>query len=382
MGAGQVARSSRRSFLGAAATGGALLAASAVPGAAEAGKRKKSKKKSRAYSEKNRVDVHAHYLAPAYLAALKASGIGLIGGIPIPQWSPQRALRFMDLHGIQIQMLSVSDPGVNFVAPGQAGQLARECNDYVAGVVRQHPKRFGAFAVLPVQEADQGRAEAINALDKLEMEGVGLLSSYEGRYLGDPLFEGLMSDLNRRSAWVFVHPTAVADTDRPAYSIPNFIAEYPFDTTRTIISLLFNRTFERYPKIRWHFAHGGGTIPMLRPRLSALAGNAKQFGALLGLPKPATGLTAKSPERALKKSFYDTALIADAPGLEAVQALAGGKKILFGSDWPFAERLYNDKKFDPTPALSKTFSASKRRGIDRLNARAEFKRAARATPGR
>ena len=63
----------------------------------------------------HRIDMHAHYLAPAYKEALQQAEMWLIGGIPVPEWTPELALEFMDAHGIAVQMLSVSDPGVEFV---------------------------------------------------------------------------------------------------------------------------------------------------------------------------------------------------------------------------------------------------------------------------
>ncbi|MFN8149913.1 MAG: amidohydrolase family protein [Solirubrobacterales bacterium] len=299
-------------------------------------------------------------------------------------WSPESAMAFMDSEGIALQMLSVSDPGVAFLDDANAAALARDCNDHVAGVIRDRPDRFGAFAVLPLQDPAAARVEAVRALDELELDGVGLLSNAKGKYLGDPIYADLLGELNARGAWVMVHPTAVGADDKPSYSIPDFVAEYPFDTTRAIMSLLFNDMFRRYPKIRWHFAHGGGTIAMLRFRLTALAGNAAQFGALLGLPAPAQNLTAEVPKRVLKRSFFDTALIADQPSLAAVKEMGGVDGMLFGSDWPFAYRLYEDQPVpgDPQPTLSEFFDNDERRAIDRLNARSELKRLKNIIPGK
>lgn len=354
---------SRRAFLGAALAGTAMTMVAPSSGAARA-----------PYRENRRIDLHGHHLAPDYLAALHAAGIFAIGGIPIPEWSPELALAFMDAHGIAAQLLSVSDPGVQFVPAADQPALAASTNDYLASVVRAHPSRFGGFAVLPLDDVAAARAEARRALGSLTLDGVGLLSGDSaGRYLGDPVLEPLLADLNERGAYVFVHPHAVGADDMPSYQVPNFIAEYPFDTTRTFISLLFNGRFAQFPRIRWHFAHGGGTLPMLVARLQALAGAAKQFGPLLGLPPGSTVLTRASVERAIRTSFFDTALIAVPPSLEAVRAMAGHGRMVFGSDWPFAARLYGPKG-DPQPDLSRVFAPRQRHAIDRLTARRQFSR--------
>ena len=318
-----------------------------------------------------RIDVHAHYLAPPYKEALAETGTWLIGGIPVPEWTPALALEFMDAHGIAVQMLSISDPAVEFVDGERAPALARACNDYVAGVLSDHPGRFGAFAVLSMRDVEQACAEARRALDDLRLDGVGLLSSYRGRYPGDPYFEPLLSELNNRGAWVMVHPASIAPELKPELSVPGFIAEYPFDTTRSFMSLLFNGVFETHPNIRWQFAHGGGTIPMLRARLAAASAAARELGPLLGLPAGSALLSADSAHTSLAAAFYDTALIADPPALGAVAAVADPGHLLFGSDWPFAARMYAPSG-DPQPALGEVFGAEDLRAIERSGALAQF----------
>ena len=324
-------------------------------------------------SRPHRIDVHAHYLAPAYRQALEAAEMWLIGGIPAPQWTPELALEFMDAHGIAVQMLSVSDPGVEFLDGERARALARECNDYAAGLVQEHRGRFGAFAVLAMASMPDALAETRRALDELGLDGVGLLSSCGGRYLGDPAFAELLVELDGRGAWVMVHPAAVGAEHRPELSVPDFIAEYPFDTTRAFISLLVNGVFEKHPNIRWQFAHGGGTVPMLRARLSAASAAAKELGPALGLPAGSSLLDAGSAARALAGSFYDTALIADPPALAAVRGVAGPGHVLFGSDWPFAGRMYAPSG-DPQPALGELFDGPELRLVEREGALAQFAR--------
>lgn len=120
---------------------------------------------------------------------------------------------------------------------------------------------------------------------------------------------------------------------------------------------------------------------MLEARLSALAAAAKQFGGLLGLPSGSKLLTASSASSALRAAWFDTALIAVEPSLAAVAGMAGTERMLFGSDWPFASRLYGPKG-DPQPALSAVFPAGRRHAIDRLNARAQFPRVRAFVPAR
>ncbi|WP_280189265.1 MULTISPECIES: hypothetical protein [Nocardia] len=87
-----------------------------------------------------RVDLHAHFLPPDYRAALLEHGHLTVGGYPIPEWSPESALAFMDYYGIQAQALSVSDPGVSFLAGAEAADMARYCNTRMASTRRGRPE--------------------------------------------------------------------------------------------------------------------------------------------------------------------------------------------------------------------------------------------------
>ncbi len=319
-----------------------------------------------------RIDVHAHYVAPAYRTALESVGKDRIGGIPVPPWTPELAIEFMDTHGIERQVLSVSDPGVDFLPVDEAAALAASCNDFLASVIADFPERFSGLAVVPGLDPGAALQEAARCLDVLGFSGVGLLSSYHGRYLGHPDFEGLLAELDRREAWVMVHPTAVPTDHKPDLPIPDFMAEYPFDTTRCFLDLLVHNSFERFPGTRWHFAHGGGTIPMLTARMDTAVTHAKLVGPLLGLPEQASDLDFESARKALYSSFYDTALIASPGSLAAVNALTGPDHVLFGSDWPFAGLMYPPEG-DPQPALAEVYSAEAQNLVNRDNASALLK---------
>ncbi|WP_280259236.1 amidohydrolase family protein [Nocardia abscessus] len=217
-----------------------------------------------------RIDLHAHFLPPDYRAALLDHGHATIGGYPTPEWSPEKALAFMDYYGIQAQALSVSDPGVSFLRGKEAIDMARYCNAYAAGLFRTHAQRFGAFAVLPMPDIPASIAEAVYALDELHLDGVVLLSAYDGVYLGDPRFEPLMIALNQRNAYVFVHPAAIPADAKPQLPLPDFLEEFTFDTTRAATFMMATGSTQRYPNIRFQLAHAGGTLPFVSHRAERL----------------------------------------------------------------------------------------------------------------
>ncbi|MEU5763937.1 amidohydrolase family protein [Nocardia sp. NPDC047648] len=325
-----------------------------------------------------RIDLHAHFLPPDYRAALLEHGHVTIGGYPTPDWSPEQALAFMDYYGIQAQALSVSDPGVSFLRGKEATDMARYCNTYAAGLLRDHPERFGAFAVLPMPDIPASIAEAAYALDELRLDGVVLLSAYDGVYLGDPRFEPLLIALNQRNAYVFVHPAAIAADAKPKLPLPDFLEEFTFDTTRAATLMMATGMTQRYPNIRFQLAHAGGTLPFLSHRISVASQTV--IGELWpeDLPRPSLLDT----QRQIGNFYYDTALSGSAAAMASVLAVGKRDHVVFGSDWPFsALTLPQSGTHDPAPGLSDIFDADQRMEVERINPLRQLPRLAAAVGG-
>jgi predicted TIM-barrel fold metal-dependent hydrolase len=234
----------------------------------------------------------------------------------------------MDRNGIEKAYLSVSAPGVYVGETDFAAELARACNEFLAGVRDGRPDRFGSFAVLPLPDVEAALAELEHAMDNLGLDGVGMLASIGNRYLGDEAFDPVFDELNRRRAVVFVHPDIPPGSDIPQTNIPPFLIEFLFDTTRAVTNLLFSGTLERCPDIRFILAHAGGTIPYVVLRL------------MLGEFLP--GLKEHVPKGVrvyLERLYYETALSAAPHALRSLQELVDDSHILFGSDYPFAPEL-------------------------------------------
>jgi 6-methylsalicylate decarboxylase len=162
------------------------------------------------------------------------------------------------------------------------------------------------------------------ALDVLDAEGIGLLTSYGDRYPGDPAFQPIFDELDRRKAIVFFHPTA-AQCSQCLGQIPAATLEFPFDTTRAITSLLYGGTFARCRNISFIFSHAGGAVPFLAERIARLAVK-PEFGRHVP-----DGVV---PE--LQRLYYDTALSANRYAFRSLLELVPPAQVLFGSDYPFA----------------------------------------------
>ncbi len=292
------------------------------------------------------IDVHAHAVPPAYRAALSAAGLG-----PperrMPDWSPDLAIEMMDRNGIAAALLSLSVPGVHFGDAARARDAARACNDEFAEIVARRPARFGAFGVLPLPDVDGACEEAIRALDVLGLDGIGLLSNHNGVSPGDPAFEPLMRVLDERSARVFIHPMIHPTASGIKLGVPNSLLEYPFDTTRAAVNLVFSNTLERYPGIRFILAHAGGTLPFLAWRIAGIA--AWQMGAPADnekwiadryrtrlLDEHDAPFDAEIVLANFRRFYYDTALAPGRQALKSLMEVADPERVLYGSDWPYA----------------------------------------------
>jgi len=300
----QIHDPARRSFL---KTVGALGSAALLPAV-------RSEAQAPAGSSKPfRIDTHSHFTVPTMRAEVAKAGQQ-----PLLAWTPQKSIDEMDEGGVATSILSVGDPGVWFGDNGKARALARECNDFAAKMMSDYPGRFGLFAVLPLPDVDGALKELEYAFDTLHADGVGILSSYQGNYLGNPMFAPLMDELNRRKAVVYTHPLCAACAIQPALvDGQNRGVEFVIDTTRTILSVLVNGTVTRRPDIRFIWSHGGGTVPFITSRLN---------GAATKLPK---GLIYE-----LQKFYYDTAQAFNPYTLPSFKKLVPVSHILFGTDFP------------------------------------------------
>ena len=279
------------------------------------------------------IDVHHHILPPEYVEALDSVGQSRSGGVDLPAWNLEAALALMDRQGIATAIASISSPGVYFGDCAFARDLARRCNEFSANLVREHPQRFGALALLPLPDVDAALSELEHALDALGLDGVILQASIGNQYLGDPTFDPVFAELNRRQTVVLLHPTTPSGSEVPQLNLPPFLVEFVFDTTRAIANLIYNGTLERYPNFTLIAAHAGGTVPYLAKRLAVAADVMPQ-------------LREKAPQGAiayLKRLYYDTAISATPYTFTSLQALVEPSHILFGSDYPYLpEELIED----------------------------------------
>jgi predicted TIM-barrel fold metal-dependent hydrolase len=246
--------------------------------------------------------------------------------------------------------------------------LARRLNDAAAEVAQANPGRFGNFATLPMQNPQAAISEIAYCLDELGMDGVCMMSNVLGRYLGHESFVTVFDELNRRQAVIFVHPTD------PAYGNALTVApvaEWPYDTARAAIDLIYSGTIRRCPDIRVILAHAGGALPMVSNRITSMS----SFYSTAHPP-----VTPPEAAKQIAGFYYDLAISAGEYAIGALRGVTDLEHVLFACDWPFA----------PDPAVTAniagfeglSLTASERRAIERDNAQRLFPALASDIPRR
>ncbi|KAI6896500.1 hypothetical protein KC334_g10874 [Hortaea werneckii] len=301
----------------------------------------------------HKIDVHSHYLPPFYQEALRNHGHANPDGMPaVPEWSPETHLQLMDKLGISKSVLSISSPGTHLV-PGDndlAAKLSRQCNSYAADLKRQMPDRFGFFASLPIPDVATCLKE-IDQASKDGCDGFTFLTNGHGLYLGDPAFDPIFDELNRRHATIFIHPTTPTCPCSPppssssspthpqqptkatplASKYPNPMLEFFFDTARVVTNLFMSGTIKRCPHLRIILPHLGGAFP---PLLSRWTG----FSQLV--PGPWEGVAETEVREAFQRQIYfDLAGFVFPGQIKGLMEGVGVKaeRIMYGSDFPFTK---------------------------------------------
>jgi predicted TIM-barrel fold metal-dependent hydrolase len=266
----------------------------------------------------------------------------------------------MDSLNISRSILSISSPGT-YITPGDnaaARSLTRRCNEFLIDLKRRNPKRFGFYASLPLPDVD-GSLEEIDFACNAGCDGFIFLSNFHGVYPGDPGFEPVMAELNKRNAVIFLHPTtpcmicpthyppkarqwspgSAIDNSRNGSEInlatpleKNYAAplmEFFFDNARAIVHLFLQGVITRYPNIRWHVAHVGGSLPPLIWRFVSFA---KVYPSAFGDEITYDGVL----EIIRTRFYFDLAGWSNSGQVDGL--LAGARvdkdRLLYGSDYP------------------------------------------------
>ena len=287
----------------------------------------------------HRIDVHHHVTPPSLKTEKMRAGAG---GGPTYAWTLEKTLEDMEKGDVRGVVISMPYPIDIWPNPKDTRGITREWNDYAAGLVRDHPGRFGQFTMLPILDIEGSLREIEYSYDVLKADGINLMTSIGDKWLGDPYYDPIFAELDRRKAVVYTHPAVPDCTAGVLPEIRDAVIEFGTDTTRAITRLLFSGAAHRYPNIRWIWSHAGGTAPFLTERLVRFAQNEK-------------GMKERVPEGVLaylKRFYYDTAQAAHPWALASLMRLVAITQVVFGTDFPWrtaAETAQQLKEYGFSP---------------------------------
>jgi aminocarboxymuconate-semialdehyde decarboxylase len=241
-------------------------------------------------------------------------------------WSPQARIKEMDDTAVGVQVLSTVPVLFNYWAkPEHALETSRFFNDHMAQCVTLFPQRFKALGTVPLQDVDLAIKEMERCIKELKMPGIEIGSNVNQLNLGEPQFDAFWQAAEELNCSIFVHPwEMMGEAQMQKYWLP-WLVGMPAETSRAIASLIFSGVMQKYPKLKFAFAHGGGSFPFtigriehgfnVRPDLCAID-------------------NAINPRDYLGKFWIDS-LLHDSKALAFAIDIMGADKICCGSDYPF-----------------------------------------------
>lgn len=290
------------------------------------------------------IDVHNHLYPKEYMEYLR-KGVGPLslkqtgpktqafyyGGLRLAtiterghyEWAPR--VRDMEKYGIDVQMVSLTAPGVEMLPKAEGVKWAKKVNDHLAEGCRKYKGRFYALAALPYQDVKASIKELERAYNDLGVKGVTIFSNIAGKpiYLKEflPIYEAAEAlDLP-----IFVHPAPPLTTDAMKKAqMPLPLYGFILDTTMALTGVIFNGIFEKFPKLKMIHAHLGGVFPYMVGRINdCFYTYQKDFGYSLS----------QDPSEYYKKNVWVDAISFHLPAMKCCIEYMGVDRLLIGTDY-------------------------------------------------
>lgn len=241
-------------------------------------------------------------------------------------WDRHVRIKEMDMTEVSMQVLSTIPVLFNYFAkPEHALDTSRFFNDHIAECVDHHPDRFMGLGTVPMQHIDTAIMEMERCVTTLNLSGVEIGSNINATNLSDPSFFPFWEAAEKLNCAIFVHPwEMMGEKDMGRYWLP-WLVGMPAETSRAICSMIFGGVFERFPKLRVAFAHGGGSFPLTIGRI--------EHG--YNVRPDLCAIDNKINPRDYIGRFWIDALVHDPKALDYITDVMGHDHICMGSDYPF-----------------------------------------------
>ncbi|XDG01521.1 hypothetical protein ABKA04_001136 [Annulohypoxylon sp. FPYF3050] len=260
--------------------------------------------------------------------------------------SLSQKLHFMNTHKIDISVISLANPWLDFLTTEEAGETAKSINQEFSNMCGEAPGRLFFFATLPLTAPPETLLAAVGYVRSLKYcRGVILGTSGLGKGLDDPALVPVFNAIAANKLTVFLHPH---------YGLPSEVwgpraAEYghvlplalgfPMETTIAVARMYLAGVFDQVPELRMILAHSGGTLPFLAGRIESCI---VHDGHLVREGK--VGSSRRTIWQVLKEQIYLDAVVYSEVGLKAAIDASGVDRLMFGTDHPFFPPLSSDEQ--------------------------------------
>jgi len=232
----------------------------------------------------------------------------------------------MDATAVTMQVISTIPVLFNYWAKAPDGlETSRFFNDHIAETVVKNPKRFIGLGTLPMQDVDLAIKELERCVDELKLPGIEIGTNVNGENLSERKFFPIYQAAEKLNCALFIHPWEMMGEDKTQkYWLP-WLVGMPAETSRAICSMIFGGVFEKFPKLRVAFAHGGGSFPFTIGRI--------EHG--FDVRPDLVAVDNKVNPREYLGKFWVDSLVHDKKAFHFLLDLMGEDNICLGSDYPF-----------------------------------------------
>ena len=319
----------RRLFLlGAAAAAGAAYAGTLAPRVAWAAPAPAGRKQVMVAGKRVKViDIHGHLVIPKSGELLAGSNVK--GDYPMAQiMGPDRLAR-MDARGIDMQVLSINQFWWYGADRDLAAKIVRVHDEGVAEWCKTHSDRFVGLTSVALQHPDLAADQLDYAVKTLGLRGASIGGNVKGEAPSSEKYDPFWRKAEELGVPVFMHPTnadyLVQDKIFEGRGDLGNIVGNPFETALFLTRLIFDGTFDRFPRLKVCGAHGGGYLPSYFGRTEVTC----------DVRANARCANKKRPNEYLKNNIMADSMVFSDEGLRHLVAEMGANQIVYGTDMPF-----------------------------------------------
>ena len=259
-------------------------------------------------------------------------------------WDDKVRLNDCNSFGVHVQVLSTIPVLFNYWAkPADCLQISQFLNDHIAEIVSRNPTRFQGLGTIPMQDTDLAILELRRCMQELGLRGVQIGSHVNDKNLNHKDFFPFYEEAEKSGAAIFVHPWDMMAKEKMAeYWLP-WLVGMPAESSLAICSMIFGGVFEKFPKLRVAFAHGGGSFPATIGRI--------EHG--FNVRPDLVAVDNKTNPRNYLGRFYIDSLVHDPAMMEYLIQVIGADSIAMGSDYPFPLGEHHPGKLIETMNIDK-----------------------------